>query len=198
MRSSPWLPALVRLLAGARHRAQQLADSRAARKRCPVPDRTGILSAEKFEERPKPSRRRSTRIVSLSIAHYGLGQAYMNMRRFASAVQAYQAASMRCERFTTWADEPVRGRRRSARTRSGTERDMLERPPEKRQLTLRPQSNSGCGIWRTSARQSAHRSARRRSAAGPRQRLLQKRGPRSGRNEWKAAIDGEPEARRSA
>lgn len=54
--------------------------------------RTGqeLLSAEKFEEALVPLTKSVEKDRLLSISHYGLGQAYMNLRRFASAAKSYR------------------------------------------------------------------------------------------------------------
>ena len=49
-----------------------------------------LLSAEKFEEAVARFTRAVEKDPLLSIAHYGLGQAYMNLRRFASAARGYR------------------------------------------------------------------------------------------------------------
>jgi tetratricopeptide (TPR) repeat protein len=48
------------------------------------------LTAEQFERAADAFSRAVQKDHLLSIAHYGLGQAYMNLRRYASAVQAYR------------------------------------------------------------------------------------------------------------
>ena len=54
--------------------------------------RTGqeFLSAEQFERAADAFSRSVGRDRLLSIAHYGLGQSYMNLRRYASAAKAYK------------------------------------------------------------------------------------------------------------
>ena len=51
-----------------------------------------LLSAEKFDEAVARFNKAVERDPLLSIAHYGLGQAYMNLRRFASAAKGYRDA----------------------------------------------------------------------------------------------------------
>ena len=51
-----------------------------------------LLSAEKFEEAVVALNKSVEKDRLLSIAHYGLGQAYMNLRRFASAAKSYRDA----------------------------------------------------------------------------------------------------------
>jgi Tfp pilus assembly protein PilF len=56
--------------------------------------RTGqeLLSAEKFDDAVTALSKSVDKDPLLSIAHYGLGQAYMNLRRFASAAKSYKDA----------------------------------------------------------------------------------------------------------
>jgi len=56
--------------------------------------RTGqeLLSAEKFDDAVVALNKSVEKDPLLSIAHYGLGQAYMNLRRFASAAKSYRDA----------------------------------------------------------------------------------------------------------
>ena len=49
-----------------------------------------LLSAEKFDEAVARFARAVKSDPLLSIAHYGMGQAYMNLRRFASAAKSYR------------------------------------------------------------------------------------------------------------
>ena len=51
-----------------------------------------LLSAEKFEEAVVALNKSVEKDRLLSIAHYGLGQAYLNLRRFASAAKSYRDA----------------------------------------------------------------------------------------------------------
>src|SRR2546430_10615669 len=48
-----------------------------------------LLSAEKFEEAAARFTKAVEKDPLLSIAHYGLGQAYMNLRRFPTAAKRY-------------------------------------------------------------------------------------------------------------
>src|SRR4051812_5515421 len=49
-----------------------------------------LLSAEKFEQAAAAFTKAVDKDPLLSIAHYGLGQANMNLRRYASAIKSYR------------------------------------------------------------------------------------------------------------
>lgn len=50
-----------------------------------------LLSAERFEQAAEEFRKAVDKDPLLALAHYGLGQAHMGLRRYASAIQAYIA-----------------------------------------------------------------------------------------------------------
>ena len=72
--------------------AQQLADE-TTRREALQHYRAGneLLSAERFDQAAEEFRKAIDKDPLLALAHYGLGQAYMSLRRYASAIQAYIA-----------------------------------------------------------------------------------------------------------
>jgi Flp pilus assembly protein TadD len=60
-----------------------------------------LLAAEKFDEAATAFSKSVGMDPLLSIAHYGLGQAYMNLRRFASAAKSYKDAIEAMRRLHT-------------------------------------------------------------------------------------------------
>jgi tetratricopeptide (TPR) repeat protein len=70
--------------------AQQLADEQTRREALAY-YRAGheLLSSERFEQAAEQFQNAIKKDPLLALAHYGLGQAYMNLRRYASAVRAF-------------------------------------------------------------------------------------------------------------
>jgi Flp pilus assembly protein TadD len=78
------------LVAGSPAAAQKLADE-ATRREALQYYRAGneLLSSERFEQAVEQFRKAIDKDPLLALAHYGLGQAYMGLQRYASAIQAY-------------------------------------------------------------------------------------------------------------
>jgi tetratricopeptide (TPR) repeat protein len=81
---------LTMMLAGGTALAQQLADEQTRREALQY-YRAGneLLSAERFEQAAEQFQKAIDTDPLLALAHYGLGQAHMGLRRYASAIQAY-------------------------------------------------------------------------------------------------------------
>ena len=81
---------MVLMLSGGTAAAQQLADEQTRREALQY-YRAGneLLSGEKFEQAAEQFQKAIDTDPLLALAHYGLGQANMSLRRFASAVQAF-------------------------------------------------------------------------------------------------------------
>ena len=81
----------VLMVASASTAAQQLSDER-TRREALVYYRAGqeLMSAERFEQAAEQFQKAIDKDPLLTLAHYGLGQAYMALRRYASAVMAFR------------------------------------------------------------------------------------------------------------
>jgi len=82
---------LILSITSATAAAQRLADER-TRREALVHHRAGqeLLAAERFEQAAEQFQKAIDKDPLLALAHYGLGQAYMGLRRYASAIVAYR------------------------------------------------------------------------------------------------------------
>lgn len=89
MQSAPAL-AILLLALGVPATAQQVADDQ-TRRQALTHYRAGneLLSGEQFEKAAGQFQKAIDTDPLLALAHYGLGQSYMGLRRYASAIQAY-------------------------------------------------------------------------------------------------------------
>jgi tetratricopeptide (TPR) repeat protein len=89
-RGVPGLALAAAVIVGAAISAQQLADEQTRREALSY-YRAGqeLLLAERFEQAAEQFQKAIRKDPLLALAYYGLGQAYMGLRRYASAVVAY-------------------------------------------------------------------------------------------------------------
>jgi Flp pilus assembly protein TadD len=90
--------------------AQQLADD-FSRREALQHYREGqeLLSNEQFEKAAEAFQRAIAKDPLLALAHYGLGQSYMNLRRFASAIVAFRGSRDAYERLAGIAQRDQEG-----------------------------------------------------------------------------------------
>jgi tetratricopeptide (TPR) repeat protein len=95
---------LILGIASATAAAQRLADER-SRREALVHYRAGqeLLVAERFELAAEQFQKAIDNDPLLALAHYGLGQAYMGLRRYASAIVAYRGCRNAYERLAALA-----------------------------------------------------------------------------------------------
>jgi len=174
--------------------AQRLADAPTRREAIEL-YRTGreLMSAEKFDRAAEAFTKSIEKDGLLTVSHYSLGQAYMNLQRFASAIKAYQGCIEAVRALHTLAQS---SQFEVEKQRDSEMREMRE--------TIAILQHNGHPLQATQAEQHLHDLENQRSSVNgvfrPPAEVLLSLGSAYFRNgdrdeaeaEWKAAIDVNP------